>query len=146
MHFKAHCQPRLASRGRQLLAGLISPFPFALLAAESSLTATDADSAWLWNLVIALVVLVFTLASAVLPVAAWQQWRGPWRVAAGLPLAVLLAWVALIGLSRYFDPGSHRLWPFEIFAWAMLNMIYMVAAMTTKRILAKADEENPPSI
>jgi hypothetical protein len=34
------------------------------------------------------------------------------------------------------------LWLFEIFSWAMLNMIYMVSLMTIKRIFEKADEKN----
>ena len=43
--------------------------------------------------------------------------------------------------GRLDDPGSHRLWPFELFAWAMANMIYMVIVMTAKRKLDKHDAE-----
>ncbi|MFN3162237.1 MAG: hypothetical protein ACE37N_01820 [Pseudohongiellaceae bacterium] len=94
-----------------------------------------------WNLIIALVVLVFSLASAALPAAAIRQWRGAWCFAAAAPLVGLLLWLLLIVVGRLIDPASHRLWPFEIFAWAMLNMIYMVAVMTTKRTFEKADQE-----
>ncbi|GAB5498236.1 MAG: hypothetical protein PsegKO_05470 [Pseudohongiellaceae bacterium] len=94
-----------------------------------------------WNLIIALVVLVFSLASAALPLAAIRQWRGAWRIAAAAPLVGLVFWLLLIVIGRLADPASHRLWPFEIFAWAMLNMIYMVAVMTTKRTFEKADQE-----
>ncbi|MDP6417329.1 MAG: hypothetical protein QGG54_20185, partial [Gammaproteobacteria bacterium] len=86
-----------------------------------------------WNLLIALFVLLATAASAALPVAALRQWQGYWRLSAGLSLAVLAAWLGLIFVSRLFSEDAHRLWVLEIFAWSMLNMIYMVALMTIKR-------------
>ena len=108
-----------------------------LVAAEQA-----ASAAWVWDLVIAFTVLVFTVASAVLPLAAWRQWPvGAWRNAAAAPLLVLLVWVALIVVAKLGDPLAHGLWPLEIFAWSMLNMIYMVAIMTAKRILDRADAE-----
>ncbi|MEX2469643.1 MAG: hypothetical protein WD396_07805 [Pseudohongiellaceae bacterium] len=111
------------------------------------LFAAEADSAALiWNLVIAFTVLVFTVASAMLPLAAWRQWpAGPWRKAAAAPLLLLLLWVALIVVARLGNPEAHGLWPLEIFAWSMLNMIYMVVIMTAKRILDKADVEQRDS-
>lgn len=107
----------------------------------SALAASGAGSGWGWNLLIALVVLVFTVASAALPIAALRQWTGLWRYVAALPLLFLLLWAALIVVSKLLLPGSHSLWSFEIFAWAMLNMIYMVVAMTAKRQFQKADEQ-----
>ena len=108
--------------------------------------AADANPpSWAWNLVIALVVLAFTLASAALPIAATRQWQRYWRGAALFPMLVLLIWIALIVFSRMGGSEAHQLWPLEIFAWAMLNMIYMVALMTSKRILEKADEEKSTS-
>ncbi len=103
-------------------------------AAESDSNA----SATLWNFVISLIVLATLLASAALPLAALRQWSGGWRIAALPPLALLLLWVALIALSRMTDSSSHRLWLFEIFSWAMLNMIYIVAVMAYKRKIDKA--------
>ena len=67
-------------------------------------------------------------------------------MAATAPLAVLLLWVSIIVIARLASSDAHRLWPCEIFAWAMLNMIYMVAVMTVKRVLDKADEEGSLSI
>ena len=95
-----------------------------------------------WNLLIALFVLLATAASAALPVAALRQWQGYWRLSAGLSLAVLAAWLGLIFVSRLFSEDAHRLWVLEIFAWSMLNMIYMVALMTIKRASEKADKKN----
>ncbi|HCI88818.1 MAG TPA: hypothetical protein DHV53_09235 [Gammaproteobacteria bacterium] len=73
--------------------------------------------------------------------AALRQWQGRWRYFAAFPLAVLAVWVGLILTARLGDSNSHRLWPFELFAWAMFNMIYMVIIMTGKRKLDKADAE-----
>ena len=128
------------ARGGLCLAAALPALTFA---ADNSAGAENSE--FIWNLVIAAVVLVFSMASAVLPIAAIRQWRGAWRNAAIAPLLGLLVWVAVIVTSRSLDPTSHRLWPFEIFAWAMLNMIYMVSAMTIKRIFEKADQEKQAS-
>lgn len=109
--------------------------PATSLAAEGQAS----GSAVFWNLVIAIIVLAVTLSSAALPLAALRQWQGNWRIVAVAPLCVLGLWIAIIVLSRLTYPDSHRLWPFEVFSWAMLNMIYMVAAMTYKRQIDKAE-------
>jgi hypothetical protein len=41
------------------------------------------------------------------------------------------------------DATAHELWALEIFAWAMINLIYMVTAMTAKRMFVKHDGESP---
>lgn len=124
-----------------LLTGFLLLASGSLAAQATDANLTTPDSAWVWNLVIALIVLTATAASAALPLAALKQWRGSWRVSAAIPLLILLIWVGFIALSRLGDGQGHRLWPLEIFAWAMLNMIYMVAIMTAKRVFLKADKE-----
>lgn len=131
----ARCTKKSASLGIVAILCLLSPW--ALLAAE----ADQSTSALFWNLVIAVIVLAVTLASAALPLAACRQWQESWRLTALAPLLVLALWVGIIVLSRLSDPNSHRLWPFELFSWAMLNMIYMVAVMTYKRQIDKAAAE-----
>ena len=113
-------------------------------AAEPSLQASGQRS--MWDVLIALFVFAVTAASAALPLAAWREWRGYWRPGALFPLLFLLFWLGVIGLSKWRDPESHSLWPFEIFAWAMLNMIYMVGLMTAKRIIDKSDKERSVTI
>jgi hypothetical protein len=101
----------------------------------------EQQAVWFWDLVIALIVLLAALASAALPIAAFRNWPNAWRWGALFPFAVLLAWGSLIAAAKLMDPTAHGLWPLELFAWAMLNMIYMVALMTTKRLFEKADAE-----
>jgi hypothetical protein len=116
---------------------------FSSLAAGSESRVIEAadSSEWGWNMIIAVIVITISSASAALPIAASKQWTGNWRVSAIMPLAVLLLWIAIIVFGRLQSSDSHQLWPFEIFTWAMLNMIYMVAVMTVKRVLDKADQE-----
>ena len=47
----------------------------------------------------------------------------------------------VIVVAKLQSIDSHRLWSFELFAWAMLNMVYMVTVMTIKRIIEKNDEK-----
>ncbi len=110
--------------------------PNALFAANEA-----PESAWFWNMVIASIVLLAALASAALPIAAFRNWQNRWRWGAMFPFAVLLVWSSIIVAAKLINPNSHGLWPLELFAWAMLNMIYMVALMTTKRLFEKADAE-----
>ncbi|HAG70876.1 MAG TPA: hypothetical protein DCL66_01610 [Gammaproteobacteria bacterium] len=110
-------------------------------AAENNL-ADGAVNPWFWNLVIASIVISATLASAALCVAAFRNWpQKGWRWGALAPIGILALMVVIIALARSSDNNTHELWPLEIFAWAMLNMIYMVGLMTTKRIFEKADAQ-----
>ena len=111
------------------------------LGAEVSAGADEETQAVFWNFIIAVIVLATLIASAALPVAALRQWPGRWRYFAMLPLAALILQLTVIVTDRLDDLGSHRLWPFELFAWAMANMIYMVIIMTAKRKLDKHDAE-----
>ena len=92
-----------------------------------------------WNLTIAFLVFAATAGSAVLNIAAIRNWDKNWGLISGLPLLCLLLWAALILATRQLDANAHELWALEIFAWAMINLIYMVTAMTAKRMFAKRD-------
>ena len=101
------------------------------LGAEGAAGADEDTQAVFWNFVIAVIVLATLIASAALPVAALRQWPGRWRFFAMFPLAALIFQLAVIVTGRLDDPGSHRLWPFELFAWAMANMIYICLLYTS---------------
>ncbi|MGY8783902.1 MAG: hypothetical protein ACKVIB_00775 [Pseudomonadales bacterium] len=119
--------------------------PLTLLALGSSPTiaasVNSAGSAGSWDLIIWLVVFTATAGSAVLNIAAIRNWDRNWGLVSGLPLLGLLLWGTLILVAKQLDASTHELWALEIFAWAMINLIYMVTAMTAKRMFAKRDGE-----
>ena len=129
------------SNTRHILAVAI----LSLLAmASSSAIAASASSAAptnTWNLIIAFLVFAATAGSAVLNIAAIRNWDRNWGLVSGLPLLCLLLWAALIVATKQLDATAHELWALEIFAWAMINLIYMVTAMTAKRMFVKHDGE-----
>ncbi|MFT4816952.1 MAG: peptidoglycan/LPS O-acetylase OafA/YrhL [Pseudohongiellaceae bacterium] len=106
-------------------------------------SANIADPTNTWNLTIAFLVFAATAGSAVLNIAAIRNWDKNWGLVSGLPLLGLLIWGALIVVAKQLDANAHALWALEIFAWAMINLIYMVTAMTAKRMFAKRDGEDP---
>ena len=79
----------------------------------------------------------YSMASAALPIAAARQWKNAWSTAAKVPLFVLVIWILVIIVGKLQSADSHNLWSFELFAWAMMNMVYMVTVMTIKRIIEK---------
>ncbi|NQV69123.1 MAG: hypothetical protein HQ498_03755 [Pseudohongiella sp.] len=139
-HFLQH--PTLLGLSVLLLA-LFGPEP--VLAATTNLPGEETDFAWVWNLLIAVIVLAVAAASAVLPISALRAWTGQWRLVAALPLLVLLIWVGMIIIAKLISVDSHQLWSLEVFAWAMLTLIYMVTVMSAKRIFEKKDLENSQS-
>ena len=127
----------------------LSALPLTLLALGSSPTiaasVNSAGSADSWDLIIWLVVFTATTGSAVLNIAAIRNWDRNWGLVSGLPLLGLLLWGTLILVAKQLDASTHELWALEIFAWAMINLIYMVTAMTAKRMFAKRDVEESAS-
>ena len=108
-----------------------------VLLAQTELSQPSNSQTFAWNLVIALIVIIFTMASAALPIAATRQWKNAWSTAAKVPLFVLVIWTLVIIVGKFQSADSHNLWSFELFAWAMMNMVYMVTIMTIKRIIEK---------
>ena len=130
---------KLKSRlGGPSLAVIVFSSSSAIAASVNS--AASADS---WDLIIWIVVFAATSGSAVLNIAATRNWDRNWGLVSGLPLLGLLLWGVLIFVAKQLDSSSHELWALEIFAWAMINLIYMVTAMTAKRMFAKSDSEKP---
>lgn len=107
-----------------------------LAAAQASTPAGKFD---IWDALMLGIVLLTTASSAALSLAAWRQWQAGWRLVAALPLATLLAWVAWVGVSRYLDSSAHSLWSFELFGWALINLLYMATVLTAKRTFEKSE-------
>ena len=113
-----------------------------LFSAEEIGLITETNYGWVWNLLVVFIILAVSAASATLTIAALKQWHGLWRWGAVFPFLILAFWILIIVGSRFFNDDAHRLWPLEIFAWAMLNLIYMQVLMIAKKNLEKVKEQN----
>ena len=101
----------------------------------------QASSAFLWNFFITLIVIAVPGSIAWLTWASVRLWRGYWRIMAATPLVILAVWTVVIILSNLSGSPEHRMWPFEIFIWAMATVVYLVVLMTAKRTFARAEAE-----
>ncbi len=128
-------KPQLISA--PIILSLLALGSSSAIAASANVTATSNS----WNLIIALVVFAATAGSAILNIAAIRQWDRNWGLVSALPLLGLMLWGLIIVVAKQLDASAHELWTLEIFAWSMINMIYMVTAMTAKRMFAKRDDE-----
>jgi hypothetical protein len=95
----------------------------------------------IWVYVIIGFVLATLACSAALPLAAIRQWSGAWKACAISPLIALAVWVGIIITAKQLDQSAHPLWMLELFSWSMLNLIFMVTAMTAKRTFEKSSAE-----
>jgi len=127
---------------RAILAFLMIGGNTPLFSAEEIVLITQTDYGWVWNLLVVVIILAVSAASAALTIAALKQWHGHWRWAAVFPFFILAFWILIIIGSRLFNDDAHRLWPLEIFAWAMLNLIYMQILMIAKKNKDKVKEQN----
>jgi hypothetical protein len=81
-----------------------------------------------------LAVLALGLGGLIVPIYCVWKWRGVWKIAAAVPLAVVTFVVARILVDTARDPTSHNLWPFEILIWcgvalAGIGMLWVVRRM-----------------
>ena len=65
------------------------------------------------------------IAGVALPVRAIRRWRGGWRVAAALPVAMIGFVVLRIVFDTAADPTSHNLWPFELLQVGVLSLVVL---------------------
>ena len=63
------------------------------------------------------------------------RWRGGWRYAAALPIAVMAFVVLRIVVDTTRDPTAHNLWPFEILMWGGASVLFMFALKLARRFL-----------
>lgn len=137
--------PKKTIAGALLPASIASsgsiPFLSAHAAEATTAIAQQPDS-MIWTIFIAIMVLGVTGSVVYLCCLAIQAWDGYWKQLAIAPLLALGVWVVLILVSKFLEPGTHRLWPFEIFAWSMMTTIYLVVLMTAKRTFDKADQQS----
>ncbi|MBU6247162.1 MAG: hypothetical protein KGN77_05345 [Xanthomonadaceae bacterium] len=72
-----------------------------------------------------LLLLMFALALGGLAVPAWAcwRWRGGWRLAAAVPVVLMLGVIGQIVTGVAADPTSHNLWPFELLQAGVPSML-----------------------
>jgi len=70
--------------------------------------------------IIAMAIPVATIALAVIGVLAW---KGPWRIAAAIPLMLVVLWVLSLATSW---PYEHTLWPLELLVYGLVCLVQML--------------------
>lgn len=67
---------------------------------------------------------------------AWGLWRwsGGWRIAAGVPAAIMGLVVLRILVETAADPTSHNLWPFEILMAGAFSVVIVAVMVVARRI------------
>ena len=83
-------------------------------------------------------VLVLGGCGFVMPVRALLRWRGGWRIAAAVPMALMGFVVVRLLVGVSIDPTSHNLWPFEILMVGLLSTVIMVLLTVAHRAMAAA--------
>ena len=73
--------------------------------------------------VLVTIVMAIPIAAVVQAVLAARRWRGAWRFAAVIPLAVVGLWTLSLVISW---PHEHTLWPFELLVYGVLCLAYML--------------------
>lgn len=82
-----------------------------------------------------LTVVALLLAGIALPVVSAWKWRGGWRVAATIPLALMAFVVLRIAIDTARDRTSHNLWPFEILIYGAVAAVIIGALRLARKIL-----------
>jgi len=81
-----------------------------------------------------LLVLGSGIAGIAVPVRSMWKWRGGWRIAAAVPVAILAFVVLRIVIDTARDPTSHNLWPFEIVMFGLLALGIIAALKIARRL------------
>ncbi len=86
-----------------------------------------------------LLVLALLIAGIAWPIRSVWKWRGGWRIAAAIPLALMGFVVLRIVFDTARDPTSHNLWPFEILMYGVVAVIIVAALTLARRVLGAQD-------
>lgn len=68
------------------------------------------------------------------PAWALWRWRGGWRIAAAVPVAMMAFVVLRIVVGTAIDPTSHNLWPFEILQAGVLGLVVLLALWLARKL------------
>jgi len=84
-------------------------------------------------------VLALGIAALLLPVWACLRWRGRWRMAAAIPLAIIGFTILRIVIGVAADPTSHNLWPFEILQAGALAVVVLAGLAIARRFSSRPE-------
>lgn len=86
-----------------------------------------------------LTMLVLLLAGIAVPIRAVWKWRGGWRIAAAIPVAVMGFIILRILVDTARDPTSHNLWPFEILTFGTVTLVCIGALKLGRKFMHVED-------
>lgn len=82
-----------------------------------------------------LAVLGLLIAGVGVPLWSVWKWRGGWRIAAAVPVVVILFVVLRIVIDTARDPTSHNLWPFEILQFGIVALVIVGGLKLARRFM-----------
>jgi len=83
-----------------------------------------------------LAIAALALAGLAAPIWAMRRWRGGWRLAAAVPLALLGFVILRIVAGTAIDPTSHNLWPFEILLTGLIGLGILTLLALARRFVS----------
>ena len=81
-----------------------------------------------------LAILALLVGGIAVPAWAVWKWRGGWRMAAVVPVALMGFVVLRILVGTSIDPTSHNLWPFEILMWGLISLLLLGGIAFVRRL------------
>lgn len=75
------------------------------------------------------------IAGVGVPLWSLWKWRGGWKIAAAVPVAVILLVALRIVIDTTRDPTSHNLWPFEILQFGIVALVIVGALALARRFM-----------
>ncbi len=82
-----------------------------------------------------LLVFAAALGGIIAPIRAYRRWKGGWRIAAAVPLFILLFVIVRIVVGTAIDSTSHNLWPFELGMAAFAALVIITVLAITRRVV-----------
>jgi hypothetical protein len=91
---------------------------------------------------VGLAMLGLGLAGLALPLWLCWRWRGGWRFAAAMPVALMAFAVLRFEIEVTRDPTSHNLWPLELLLFALVSLSASAALLMARKLAGKAIRSN----
>ncbi len=83
-----------------------------------------------------LIVPALGIAGLAAPIWTMRRWEGGWRLAAAVPLGLLVFVILRIAVDTSADPTSHNLWPFEILLTGFIGLGILAVLALMRRLIA----------